>query len=183
MVKCKSTIIHKYHQRLFLNLLKSKDINYHTVRLIDHHYNFYNFVIAGFDVWLWVDLCQVTGMSSYQRLHCNNSLLNPTQTEDMTPHHWRILCLPLIKRFHRALRLDLISMSKLTKFSINNWFLNNMQFFAVKLCFKQNPCYRKTSEISQLLQKTWTEYSLINTWKSNYLEESSHHYFRHPQIS
>jgi len=41
----------------------------------------------GFDVWLWVDLCQVTGMSSYQRLHCNNSLLNPTQTEDMTPHH------------------------------------------------------------------------------------------------
>ena len=109
VVKCKSTIIHKYHQRLFLNLLKSKDINYHTVRLIDHHYNFYNFVIAGFDVWLWVDLCQVTGMSSYQRLHCNNSLLNPTQTEDMTPHHWRILCLPLIKRFPRALRLDLIS--------------------------------------------------------------------------
>ena len=111
VVKCKSTIIHKYqwfhkyHQRLFLNLLKSKDTNYHTVRLIDHHYNFYNFVIAGFDVWLWVDLCQA-GMSS-QRLHCNNSLLNPT--EDMTPQHWRILCLPLIKRFHIDLRLDLIS--------------------------------------------------------------------------
>ena len=103
-----------------------------TVRLIDHHYNFYNFVIAGFDVWLWVDLCQVTGMSSYQRLHCNNSLLNPTQTEDMTPHHWRILCLPLIKRFHRALRLDLISiifliikfcMSTLTMFSQVNIYI------------------------------------------------------------